>query len=68
MDPVAPYETTLATVSAGVTVQQPSDGDTSQSAVRRMLCTSAKSAAQMEDAPVNWFTSNRSAVVAVFRT
>jgi hypothetical protein len=54
--------------SAGVTVQQPSDGDTSQSAGRRMLCTSAKSAAQMEDAPVDWFTSNRSAVVAVFRT
>jgi hypothetical protein len=33
-----------------------------------MLCTSAKSAAHMEAAPVNWFTSNPSAVVAVFRT
>jgi hypothetical protein len=54
--------------SAGLTVQQPSDGDTSQSAARRMLCISAESAAQMEAAPVNWFTSNRSAVVAVFRT
>lgn len=54
--------------SAGVTVQQPSDGDTSQSAARRMLGTSTRSAAQTEDAQVNWFTSNRSVVVTVFRT